>query len=218
MRSRYRGSTIHRRSITVPARYGTASTPSKPYVKARSGTRTSPARPSAFFTDIRNGTLPAMSWVVPDVLNSDHPGNHSDTGPSWVATLVNAVGQSAYWKTTAVIVVWDDWGGFYDHEPPPFFDNAGGLGFRVPMLVVSPWARRGGLGRRLRQPQAVRVRQHPAIHRGYLRPQSHRHDGRARDQHLGLLRFQAKPRRFTPISSEILAHLLRTPAGVGETG
>ncbi len=100
--------------------------------------------PNRILQDIRNGTLPAMSWVVPDVLNSDHPGNHSDTGPSWVATLVNAVGQSTYWKTTAVIVVWDDWGGFYDHVPPPFFDNAGGLGFRVPMLVVSPWARRGG--------------------------------------------------------------------------
>ena len=69
-------------------------------------------------------------------------GTEPDTGPSWVASIVNAIGQSAYWHTTAVIVVvWDDWGGFYDHVPPPFVDQWGGLGFRVPMLVVSPYAR-----------------------------------------------------------------------------
>ena len=65
----------------------------------------------------------------------------SDEGPSWVASVVNAIGQSQYWPTTAIVVVWDDWGGFYDHVPPPFFDNYGGLGFRVPMLIVSPYAR-----------------------------------------------------------------------------
>ncbi|HYL27639.1 MAG TPA: alkaline phosphatase family protein [Candidatus Nitrosotalea sp.] len=96
-----------------------------------------------FFDDITHGTLPAVSWLVPDNENSDHPGDHYDTGPSWVADVVNSVGQSPYWRTTAVVVVWDDWGGFYEHVPPPFFDNAGGLGFRVPMLVVSPYARLG---------------------------------------------------------------------------
>ena len=96
-----------------------------------------------FFNDVAGGTLPAVSWLVPDDKNSDHPGNHSDTGPSWVADVVNTIGQSAYWPTTTVIVVWDDWGGFYEHVRPPFFDNAGGLGFRVPMLVVSPYARKG---------------------------------------------------------------------------
>jgi phospholipase C len=101
---------------------------------------TNVAPPAQFFTDIAYGALPAMSWIVPDEANSDHPAS-LDTGPSWVASVVNAIGESSYWPTTAVIVVWDDWGGFYDHEPPAFFDNWGGLGFRVPMLVISPYAR-----------------------------------------------------------------------------
>ena len=58
-----------------------------------------------------------------------------------MASVVNAVGKSQYWNSCAIIVVWDDWGGFYDHKKPPFFDNWGGLGFRVPMLIVSPYAR-----------------------------------------------------------------------------
>jgi phospholipase C len=95
------------------------------------------------FTDISKGTLPAVSWLIPDEANSDHPGSDSDTGPSWVASVINAVGQSSYWDSTAVIVVWDDWGGFYDHVPPPSFNHGGGLGFRVPMLLVSAYARKG---------------------------------------------------------------------------
>jgi phospholipase C len=98
------------------------------------------AQPTVFFSDLTSGTLPAVSWVVPDNPNSDHPTTH-DMGPSWVASVVNAVGQSSYWDSTAIIVLWDDWGGFYDNEPPPFFDHWGGLGFRVPMLIVSPYAR-----------------------------------------------------------------------------
>ncbi|MGB8965844.1 MAG: alkaline phosphatase family protein [Candidatus Cybelea sp.] len=98
----------------------------------------------AIFTDIANHALPAVSWLIPDDVNSDHPGPASDTGPSWVATVVNTIGESSYWHNTAVIVLWDDWGGFYDNVPPAFFDNLGGLGFRVPMLVISPYAREGG--------------------------------------------------------------------------
>jgi phospholipase C len=93
------------------------------------------------FTDISYGQLPAVSWVIPDKENSDHPGSGSDTGPSWVASVVNAIGESSYWSTSAIIIVWDDWGGFYDNAQPPFFDHWGGLGFRVPMIVISPYAR-----------------------------------------------------------------------------
>jgi phospholipase C len=97
------------------------------------------------FTDISNGALPAVSWVIPDGEDSDHPREKAgDTGPSWVASVVNAIGQSSYWSTTAIIVVWDDWGGFYDHVSPPFQDDWGGLGFRVPMIVLSPYALGGG--------------------------------------------------------------------------
>ncbi len=60
-----------------------------------------------------------------------------------MASVVNAVGQSQYWNSTAIIVLWDDWGGFYDNAKPPFQDNWGGLGFRVPMLVISPYAKAG---------------------------------------------------------------------------
>ena len=95
------------------------------------------------FTDIERNSLPAVSWVIPDYGNSDHPGDGSDSGPSWVAQVVNAIGQSPAWNTTAIVIVWDDWGGWYDHIAPPGTRHYGGLGFRVPMIVVSPYAKDG---------------------------------------------------------------------------
>jgi phospholipase C len=92
--------------------------------------------------DIKNGTLATVTWIVPDFANSDHAGSKSGTGPSWVTAIVNAIGASEFWPSTVVIVVWDDWGGWYDHVPPPQVDVAG-LGIRVPLLVVSPFAKRG---------------------------------------------------------------------------
>ncbi|HEY5425495.1 MAG TPA: alkaline phosphatase family protein, partial [Candidatus Tumulicola sp.] len=94
--------------------------------------------------DVTNGQLPALSWVIPDQPDSDHPNgkNGADDGPSWVAQVVNAVGTSAYWKSTAIVVVWDDWGGFYDHVAPRQLDS-GGLGFRVPAIVISPYVPAG---------------------------------------------------------------------------
>ena len=91
------------------------------------------------FADISSGALPSMSWVIPDGFNSDHSGYKSDTGPSWVASVVNAIGESSYWNSTAIVIVWDDWGGFYDEVKPPKPDNQGGPGLRVPMLIVSPY-------------------------------------------------------------------------------
>jgi phospholipase C len=95
------------------------------------------------FTDISRDSLPSVAWVIPDFQNSDHPGDNSDTGPSWVAQVVNAIGKSPAWKTTAIVIVWDDWGGWYDHVPPPGPHHYGGLGFRVPAIVVSPYSRPG---------------------------------------------------------------------------
>jgi phospholipase C len=97
---------------------------------------------TAIFKDISNGTLPNVSWVIPDQDESDHPGTSSDTGPSWVASIVNAIGQSNYWDHTAIVIVWDDWGGLYDNMPPKVMDY-GGLGFRVPAIVVSAYAKAG---------------------------------------------------------------------------
>lgn len=95
------------------------------------------------FVDIDRDTLPGISWVIPDFGNSDHAGKSSDKGPSWVAQVVNAIGQSPAWKTTAIFILWDDWGGWYDHVPPPGKRRFGGLGFRVPLIVVSPFAKAG---------------------------------------------------------------------------
>ncbi len=95
------------------------------------------------FTDIDRNTLPAISWVIPDFKNSDHPGDNSDTGPSWVAQVVNAIGKSPAWKTTAILIVWDDWGGWYDHVAPPGGRRFGGLGFRVPLISVAPYSKEG---------------------------------------------------------------------------
>ena len=92
--------------------------------------------------DIQNGQLAQVTWVVPSGMNSDHPGSYSKTGPSWVASIVDAIGASQFWGSTAIFVTWDDWGGWYDHVPPPQLDDMG-LSFRVPLLVISPYARHG---------------------------------------------------------------------------
>lgn len=97
--------------------------------------------------DVQNGTLPNLCWVIPSSHDSDHPWSSQgiDDGPAWVATVVNAVGQSSYWDSTAIVILWDDWGGFYDHVPPAFIDHQGGLGFRVPMILVSPYVTPGSI-------------------------------------------------------------------------
>jgi len=91
-------------------------------------------------SDISAGKLPAVSWVIPDLINSDHPGSGGNTGPSWVASVVNAVGTSQYWNSSAIVILWDDWGGWYDDLAPPQLDFRG-LGIRVPCIVVSPYSR-----------------------------------------------------------------------------
>lgn len=101
---------------------------------------------SSFFTDIANGNLPQVSWVMPSFLNSDHAGSLSTTGPQWVANIVNAVGKSKYWNNTAIIIMYDDWGGWYDHVVPPQLADPRtgayeGLGIRTPLIVVSPYSK-----------------------------------------------------------------------------
>ncbi len=96
---------------------------------------------SKILDDVANGELPQVSWVVPSGANSDHAGSLSNTGPSWVASIVNAVGTSQYWRDTAIFITWDDWGGWYDHVRPQSYDSYE-LGFRVPLIVVSPYANR----------------------------------------------------------------------------
>ncbi|MBV8532034.1 MAG: hypothetical protein JO104_12020 [Candidatus Eremiobacteraeota bacterium] len=101
---------------------------------------TSPS--SAFLQDVRSGKLASVTWVTPAFADSDLSGSLSCTGPEWVASVVNAVGESQFWNTTAVVVLWSGFGGWYDHVPPQMVDYEG-LGFRIPVLVVSPYARTG---------------------------------------------------------------------------
>jgi phospholipase C len=99
-----------------------------------------------FLSDINNSKreLANVTWILPGVLTSDHPGVPLGwCGPSWVAQLVNAIGTSKYWDSTVIFVFWDDWGGFYDHVKPYVVRDAAGPGFRVPLLVISPYAKRG---------------------------------------------------------------------------
>jgi phospholipase C len=91
-------------------------------------------------TDISNQQLASVSWVTPNGAASDHPGTGVDTGPSWVSAIVNAVGQSPYWADTAIIVTWDDFGGWFDHVAPPV-RNSMEVGLRVPLIVISPYAK-----------------------------------------------------------------------------
>jgi phospholipase C len=93
-------------------------------------------------SDAANGNLASVNWIIPSKPDSDHPHYHSDMGPSWVASVVNAIGESSYWQSSAIVVVWDDWGGFYDNAPPPQLDYRG-LGIRVPCLIISPYAKQG---------------------------------------------------------------------------
>ena len=108
--------------------------------------------PKDVLTDIANCQLANVSWVIPGGQNSDHPGGGHSGGPSWVASIVNAIGTSTscenrdgYWKDTAIFLTWDDWGGWFDHEPPTLLSvpNQGQgdyqYGFRVPMVVISAY-------------------------------------------------------------------------------
>jgi phospholipase C len=98
--------------------------------------------PVRFLTDIKNGHLANVTWITPTWPQSDHSGNRSITGPHWIASLVNAIGRSPFWNTTAIFITWDEWGGWYDHVVPPYLDYDG-LGMRVPLLVISPYAKQG---------------------------------------------------------------------------
>ncbi len=105
--------------------------------------------PSQVLTDIGNCNLAQVTWVIPGGKKSDHPNSNTGGGPAWVASIVNAIGTNpkckdneVYWDNTAIIITWDDWGGWFDHEPPTILAGAQGdyqYGFRVPLLVVSAY-------------------------------------------------------------------------------
>lgn len=100
--------------------------------------------PSTFVQDVRQGEMPAVSWVVPDESYNEHPGGGKSAcaGENWTVHQINTIMRSEYWESTAIVVVWDDFGGFYDPVPPPQVDIMG-LGPRTPAMIISPYTRSG---------------------------------------------------------------------------
>ena len=100
-------------------------------------------------TDIEDGRLPPVTYVSPQFWLSDHPDASICYGENWTTQIMNAVMRSDMWKDTAVFIAWDDWGGFYDHMPPPEDPDTGTpIGFRVPLLTISPYAKAGTIDSR----------------------------------------------------------------------
>jgi phospholipase C len=98
--------------------------------------------PEQYLADVAEGRLPAVSWLTPPLPVSDHPPGSICRGENWTVRMLNALMESREWGRTAVVMTWDDFGGFYDHVAPPHPDIYG-LGPRVPMILISPWARGG---------------------------------------------------------------------------
>ncbi len=94
-----------------------------------------------FYRDAQAGRLPAVSYIAPGGLN-EHPPGKLIAGQTFVRTIVNELMRSPQWSSTAFLLTYDSWGGWYDHVPPPKVDRYG-YGFRVPALLVSPYAKRG---------------------------------------------------------------------------
>jgi phospholipase C len=152
---------------------------------------------SQVLTDVKAGNLRSVTWVTPTYSNSDHGGNGSLTGPSWVSSVVNAIGESKFWDSTAIFIFWDDPGGWYDEEPPKYLDNDG-LGYRLPLLIISPYALKGVVSH---EPY-----EHGSIlkfieDRFGLKPMA-ASDSRANSPADYAFNFAKPPRAFTPIKSK----------------
>ena len=97
---------------------------------------------ASYLRAARNGTLPSVSWITPSAANSEHAPSSVHRGQAFVTSVINAAMKSPDWKSTAIFLTWDDWGGFYHHVVPPTVDR-NGYGLRVPGIVISPYAKRG---------------------------------------------------------------------------
>jgi phospholipase C len=166
------------------------------------------APPSQVITDISNGQLASVVWVTPTARASDHANITNGTGPSWVASVVNAVGESRYWDNTVIFVVWDDWGGWTDHVSPPVY-NSYELGFRVPVIVISPYSKKGYISRVQHEFGSILKFTEEAFDLGSLGSTDVRSDDFA-----DCFQFAHKPRAFKKIPAPLgAAYFLHEPVG-----
>jgi phospholipase C len=154
--------------------------------------------PSQFLTDVANGNLRSVSWVTPTWTNSDHAGSGSNSGPSWVTSVVNAVGQSKYWNSTAIFILWDDYGGWYDSQPPAYVDYDG-LGFRLPLLVISAYAKKNHVSHVHYEHGSILKFVEDAFGLGRLTASDTRANSPAKD----CFNFKKPPRAFVPIQAPL---------------
>ncbi len=151
-----------------------------------------------FITDVRAGKLANFTWITPVCDDSDHVNCPGGFGPSWVSALVNTVGKSKFWKSTAIFVQWDDWGGLYDHVAPPYEDYDG-LGFRVPLLVISPYAKHDYVSHVQYETASVLRFAEDLFGLDQLAAA----DRRANSPALDCFDFERKPRRFVKIKAPL---------------
>lgn len=165
--------------------------------------------------DIGNCDLPDVSWIIPSGYNSDHAGSNRGGGPAWVGSIVNAIGNSpcrnpdgsSYWNSTAILISWDDWGGWYDHVaptilPPPEGDYQ--YGFRVPLLVVSAYTPPHYIDNGIHDFGSILrfVEYNFGIKQGALNFA----DARSADRLAGFFNFNQAPRTFHSISTQVGAN------------
>lgn len=153
---------------------------------------------SQFIKDVGNGTLASVTWITPICTDSDHVNCGGGYGPSWVASLVNAAGQSKFWNSTAILIMWDDWGGLYDPVPPPHVDYDG-LGFRVPLIVISPYAKQNYVSHVRYETGSILKFAEDAFGLGRLSAS----DTRANSPAVDCFNFNQKPRKFVPIKAPL---------------
>jgi phospholipase C len=171
--------------------------------------------PRHAFIDIGHCNLREVNWIIPDGGNSDHGKGNRGGGPSWVASIVNAIGNStcknpdgtSYWDTTAILITWDDWGGWYDHEAPTILAPPEGgyqYGFRVPLIVVSAFTPPGYINNQRHDFGSMLrfIEQNFGITEGTLNFA----DARAKTDLMEFFKFNQPPREFHTIPAALDAY------------
>lgn len=167
--------------------------------------------PAHVLNDIRAGNLADVVWITPTPQASDHAGVTDGTGPSWVAAVVNEIGRSKYWKDTAILVTWDDWGGWYDPVRPPQY-NSYELGFRVPLIVISAYSKHHYISTKQHEFGSLLKFTEETFDLGSLGTTDARADDLA-----DCFDFSKPPSKFVPIPATLSANYFLRRPGTGQS-